>query len=72
MSVSNGRSAFVQFKHSQDVKCARDEQEAEALVKEMDRQENVVRASLSDHAVVDVCFLYAICELLLYQYFLSF
>jgi hypothetical protein len=58
LSVSNVRSAFVQFKHSQDVKCARYEQEAEALVKEMDRRENVVRASLSDRAAADVCFFF--------------
>ena len=37
------------------MKCARYEQEAEALVKELHRRENVVRASLSDRAVVDVC-----------------
>ena len=38
------------------MKCARYEQEAEALVREFDRWENVVRASLSDRAAVDVCF----------------
>ena len=55
LSISNVRSAFVQFKHSQDVKCARYEQEAEALVKEMNRREHVVRPSLSNRAAVDVC-----------------
>ena len=57
LSVLNVRSAFVQFKHSPDVKCARYEQEDEALVKELDRRENVVRASLSDRDAIDVCFL---------------
>ena len=63
---------FVEFKHSQDAKCARYEQEAEALVREFDRRENVVRASLSDRAVVDVCFPHVICELPLYKYFFLF
>ena len=38
-------------------------------MKEFDRRENVVRASLSDRAAVDVCFPHVICELPLYQYF---
>jgi hypothetical protein len=64
-TVTNIRSSFVQFKQSQDDKCARYEQEAEAIVKEMNRREHVVRPSLPDRAAVDVR-LFFICE----QFFL--
>ena len=53
-TVTNIRSSFVQFKQSQDDKCARYEQEAEAIVKEMNRREHVVRPSLPDRVAVDV------------------
>src|ERR1043165_5642985 len=72
LSVSNVRSAYVEFKYSQDANCARYEQEAEALVREFDRRETVLRASLFDRAAIDVCFPHVICELPLYQYFFLF
>ena len=53
-TVTNIRSSFIQFKQSQDDKCARYEQEAEAFLKEMNMYEDVVRPSLPDPAAVDV------------------
>ena len=69
-AVTNIRSSFVQLKQSQDDRCAAYEQEADAILKEMNRHEDVVRPSLPDPADVDVC-LFSICEQFFYPYLLS-
>ena len=68
-AVTNIRSSFVQLKQSQDHRCATYEQEADAIVKEMNRHEDVVRPSLPDPADVDVC-LFSICEQFLFHPYL--